>query len=627
MKDKQQLITESLQRSEERLIDAQKSGEQLMREAGNLKSVLQKNVELLVAASKVCGELFYTSPDQRIAVLVTDSMGRILEMYFRKEVWAPHENGLQAGVVLKESHVGTNAVALAIEYEQGFYLTGKQNYLNLFQEINMAAVPVINHNNVLGAIAVVGLDHYDSGLYQSLAALMGKSIERVMASRDVKQQLEDSQQYAFAMMNSLSFGMIAVNTSGKIEWINDRACNILNIKRTLLLEKSVKKYLPDYSRLKRSTTDGRIVLDEEVSFKMGKDSEHFSVNVYPIESPEGEDLGVIISFREMQRVFNLVNKYTGMQAHFTFADVLCVSEKMKRLKRYAERVADSPTTVLIQGPSGTGKEVIAQSIHNASERRERGFVAINCGAIPPHLIESELFGYDSGAFTGAKKGGNPGKFELANGGTLFLDEIGEMPLDMQVKLLRALQENAVTRVGGDKYIPVDVRIIAATNKNLEQEVDQGNFRLDLFYRLSVIPVTIPALKDRIEDLPLLLNHFLRSKSNKLRKPLPKVTESHWQRLKDYHWPGNIRELENYAEKMVNLGGQVAFDDGLKTVKDHAAEIRSESVRELKSIAAMEKDAIEEALLQLSGNVSMVARVLGISRNTLYLKMKKYKISN
>ncbi|WDC85701.1 sigma 54-interacting transcriptional regulator [Caloramator sp. mosi_1] len=165
-------------------------------------------------------------------------------------------------------------------------------------------------------------------------------------------------------------------------------------------------------------------------------------------------------------------------------------------------MSNSPSTILITGESGTGKEILAQAIHNNSNRRDFGFVAINCGAIPPNLIESELFGYDEGAFTGAKRGGNPGKFELANGGTLFLDEIGEMPLDMQVKLLRVLQEGCITRIGGNKYIDVDVRIIAATNKNLLQEVKEGRFREDLYYRISVIPIVLPPLRERKEDIPL-----------------------------------------------------------------------------------------------------------------------------
>ncbi|MEA3505343.1 MAG: sigma 54-interacting transcriptional regulator, partial [Bacteroidota bacterium] len=248
-----------------------------------------------------------------------------------------------------------------------------------------------------------------------------------------------------------------------------------------------------------------------------------------------------------------------------------------------------------------------------------------------NLIESELFGYDAGAFTGAKKGGNPGKFELANGGTLFLDEIGEMPLNMQVKLLRALQESTVTRVGGDKDIPVDVRIIAATNKDLKKEVEKGNFRLDLFYRLSVIPILIPSLAERKEDIPTLFNSFLRNKALKLKKPSPKYDSLLLSRLHDYDWPGNIRELENFAEKYVNLDGLLDVSLELRPSfmsEEKLTKNREESVFKspvLESLSEMERKAIIFSLNQLNGNVSKASKVLGVSRNTLYLKMKKYHI--
>ena len=196
-------------------------------------------------------------------------------------------------------------------------------------------------------------------------------------------------------------------------------------------------------------------------------------------------------FKDIQNVYNMVNKYTGMSAAYTFGDIIGESQNIVKLKAQAKSISDSPSTVLIQGESGTGKELIAQAIHNNSSRRNSSFVAINCGAIPKSLIESELFGYEEGAFTGAKRGGHPGKFELANGGTLFLDEIGEMPLDMQVSLLRVLQEGCVTRLGGNKCTLTDVRIVAATNKDLKKEIERGTFRDDLYYRLSVIPIHVP----------------------------------------------------------------------------------------------------------------------------------------
>jgi transcriptional regulator with PAS, ATPase and Fis domain len=352
------------------------------------------------------------------------------------------------------------------------------------------------------------------------------------------------------------------------------------------------------------------------------------LNAYPITLTDGKIEGAVISFREMKRVYKTVNKYTGMHARYTFEDLIGESDEIKRVTEYAKAVADSPSTVLITGESGTGKELIAQSMHNHSSRAENGFVALNCGAIPPSLIESELFGYDEGAFTGAFKGGRPGKFELANGGTLFLDEIGEMPTDMQVKLLRALQEGNITRVGGSKQIPVDVRIIAATNKNLKEEIEKGNFRSDLYYRLSVIPIHLPALRERREDIPLLISYFLNLKSVKLKKTAPEIEKELFIRLTWYDWPGNIRELENFIEKYVNLSGDLSFDpETFSQQKESTKSVKFTSdSNEVVTLAEAERNAILIALESTSRNISHTARALGISRNALYEKMKRLGIN-
>ncbi|MDU7441252.1 MAG: sigma 54-interacting transcriptional regulator, partial [Clostridium sp.] len=292
----------------------------------------------------------------------------------------------------------------------------------------------------------------------------------------------------------------------------------------------------------------------------------------------------------------------------------------------------------IQGESGTGKEVLAQAMHNYSLRRNKKFVAINCGAIPNNIIESELFGYEDGTFTGAKKGGKPGKFEVANGGTIFLDEIGEMPLDMQVNLLRVLQESRVTRLGGSTEIPIDVRVIAATNKNLKEEVNKGNFREDLYYRLCVIPITLPPLRERKDDVQKLMEYFLTIKSFKLNKPIPKINDELYSNLLSYSWPGNIRQLENYIENIVNLEGNISFnlwDEEPKkdfnneniykcNVNENNNQLCENENNDL-NLNFLERKTIEKAILKFGNNMTKTAKELGISRNTLYLKIKKYGI--
>ncbi|WP_341459931.1 sigma-54 dependent transcriptional regulator [Clostridium baratii] len=280
-------------------------------------------------------------------------------------------------------------------------------------------------------------------------------------------------------------------------------------------------------------------------------------------------------------------------------------------------------------------------MHNFSYRRDKKFVAINCGAIPKNLIESELFGYEEGAFTGAKKGGKLGKFEVANGGTVFLDEIGEMPLEMQVHLLRVIQEGRITRIGSEKEIPIDVRIIAATNKDLKEEIKNGTFREDLFYRLSVIPIYLPPLRERKGDVEKLIEHFLRIKAFKLNKNVPKIDENLYNKLINYSWPGNVRELENCIENIVNLDGKISyqFEDEKKeknikeAIDSHKeCEVNDEDdsgiyieIGDDFKIKDIEKILIEKAIKHNQYNMSRTARSLGISRNTLYYKLDKYNI--
>lgn len=286
-------------------------------------------------------------------------------------------------------------------------------------------------------------------------------------------------------------------------------------------------------------------------------------------------------------------------------------------------MADSKSTILITGETGTGKEVFAGFIHNYSNRRKEPFIAINSAAIPKTLIEFELFGYEEGAFTGAKKSGQVGKFELAHKGTIFLDEIGEMPLELQTRLLRVIEEGIVSRIGGTEPIVVDVRIIAASNKNLREEVEKGNFRKDLFYRLNVLPINILPLRHRQEDIPLLAEYFMEKLSKRLNKRMVPMTEEEINKLMEYSWPGNVRELENFIELTINLEYvpvHILFRE--ETYNTIATEHTIKNI----SLEAMEKNHILEVLKINNGNITGAAKVLGIGRNTLYRKIDKYKIN-
>ena len=314
------------------------------------------------------------------------------------------------------------------------------------------------------------------------------------------------------------------------------------------------------------------------------------------------------------------------------------SPQVTEIFKIIDKVADSPSTVLITGESGTGKELVATALHDGSSRKDKPLIKINCAAIPKDLMESELFGYERGAFTGAVTS-KPGRFELADGGTLFLDEIGEVPIEMQVKLLRVLQESEFERVGGIKTTRVDVRLIAATNRNLEAEVEAGRFRKDLFYRLNVVPIHLPSLRDRRTDVPALVRHFIEKYNKRLNKKIEGIADDALAMLQAYPWPGNIRELENMMERVL------LFADGPRIeVKDLPEPVRTSlqsAVAQLTDTttpevgetplkdflkakqAEIEKAFIVQALAKTEGNVTRAAKLLGISRKSLQTKMKEF----
>jgi len=320
--------------------------------------------------------------------------------------------------------------------------------------------------------------------------------------------------------------------------------------------------------------------------------------------------------------FKRINK-----AKYAIDNIICESKVMKQLKEITQKVANTTSNVLILGDSGTGKELFAHAIHNNSRRKEAPFIKVNCGAIPFELIESELFGYEEGSFTGAKKGGKIGKFKAADGGTIFLDEIADLPMNMQVKLLRVLQDREIERIGSTVTEKIDVRVIAATNKNLEEMVDKGTFRLDLFYRLNVVNIKIPPLRERKDDIPILANHLLEKISKNEKIQVKGISSKAMEFLENYTWPGNVRELENILERAVNF-----LDDDTKVMTKHlppkiTGMVGIESVRSLKeTMEKVEKEVLVNSLILSKGNKTEAAESLGISRTSLYEKLNKYNIN-
>jgi len=321
---------------------------------------------------------------------------------------------------------------------------------------------------------------------------------------------------------------------------------------------------------------------------------------------------------------NLYLKETLKQAT-SFCDLIGQTPVMKKLFETIEKVAPTDSTVLIQGESGTGKEIVARAIHKKSKRAHKPFIAVNCAAIPENLLESELFGYERGAFTGALER-KLGKFELAEGGTLFLDEIGCMPLAMQAKLLRVIEDRVVERLGGEKGIPVDVRIISATNIDFKKEIEKGTFRHDLYYRLNVIPIRLLPLRERKEDIPLFVQYFLNKFNQELNKKVKGFTPDALAILTNYDWPGNVRELQNFIERLVVLaqGSIITKEDLQLHSASELSETKGQTLKD--ALAYYEKQLIKKALIESGNNRSLAAKALGIPRSTLNSRIEALGIA-
>lgn len=335
----------------------------------------------------------------------------------------------------------------------------------------------------------------------------------------------------------------------------------------------------------------------------------------------------------MKDEVKMLSRFSSQRPRFTFEDIIGNTTSLAETVRLAKVAAQSNSNVLITGDSGTGKELFSQSVHNASNFAEGPFIPVNCAAIPKDLIESELFGYAEGAFTGARKGGYIGKFEQATGGTIFLDEIGDMPIDLQVKLLRVLQEKVIQRVGSGHLIPISTRVIAATNRDLNKMISEGEFREELYWRLNVITIAIPPLNDRKIDIPVFVKFFIKKYAETNSKEIKEIDSIALQHMIDYSWHGNVRELENSIEHaiLISEGNLITWEDLPNTLRERYDEERKpgNSGTTIEKAKQEREDSsrklYREALIQTQGDVEKAAANLGMSRATFYRRMKKYGI--
>lgn len=467
-------------------------------------------------------------------------------------------------------------------------------------------------NTTLGVISLTSFSVESQNLilnntnqYMKLLINTSNIISTLLINEEIKKNEKIMDKIVEKVIDNSTENIVVTNNKGNIMYCNPVVqdwfsfCDLYKKSIHQLFPRNIANWLLD-----KSPTTKKYVIDK-----------NFSGTLSSI--PIAVDEKIVAHIIKMEKS-SKTEMAKSKKLHTNF--IITSDKKMLNLKEKIIKIANSPSSVLITGETGTGKELFAKAIHYSSNRKDNPFIPINCANIPENLFESELFGYEEGAFTGAKKGGKLGLFEMANGGTLLLDEIGELPLYLQAKLLRVLQDNAIQRLGSLQFIPIDVRIIASTNKNLEEMINENSFREDLYYRLNVIPLKIPPLRERSGDVEILTHYFIEKYSKKLNKNIYSITPEAIAQLTDYHWPGNVRELENAIEYSINMEESKIIQ--LENLPEKLQNINNSSTN---SLAKLESKLIVETIDKYGWDVKgkeNAAKELGISLRTLYRKLEK-----
>lgn len=502
------------------------------------------------------------------------------------------------------------------------------------EELAEICCPIILGDEALG---VIGFSAFDSEQRRTLLdqresiMLFLKRMADMIASKVSERQGVDLLRLASSQVNAIleiiSEGVLTVDSGGIVTHANRATEIVIGMDKQQLVGRPLACLWPD-SCVFEVLRSGRGVVDREEIYGSPTGRIHVFVSARPILD-EGNVMGVVASLRHVSDVRRLVYAVTEHSQGFGFEDICGKSQALYEVKDKALRISGTNSTVLVTGESGTGKELFARAIHHESLRRNGPFVTVNCGAIPESLLEAELFGYEGGASTGVRREGKAGKFELADSGTIFLDEIGDLPLHLQVKLLNVLQTRRIDRVGGRRTYPVDVRIIAATNRDLETMIREGEFRSDLFFRLNVIPLYIPALRERREDIPVLMEVFLKKYSSLLGKRFTGFSEAALALFTAYDWPRNVRELENAVEYAANMEttGCITLDSVPMRVKKSAIQGSGAHLSLKERLWVREREILEEFLAEYGDSregKERIARALNVSRTTLYRKIQEMK---
>ncbi len=593
-----------------------------------LKNRIELTSDLVSIATPVMDTLYCALRGTGFTLILADTQGFILKRYIDDGVREVADRvSLREGANWSERSKGTNAIGTSLAEGLPVKIVTCEHYVKENHIIACTAVPIFDDNGeILGTLDVTSEGKKNHERVFGMVQIAVQNIEKELAILHLKKRFNLYKAKYDGLLDLVGDGTVIVDENGTISEINSSAGQILGINPQDCLGVNIEELFnfnnmwvldsgsKDMREITVSAKHGPVLVNARA--RMISDQYGNAGGILTLTRPNAKENSQNKNISEISGPRNIVK--------YTFDDIIGQSNYFRQVISICKRVARNSSTILLNGETGTGKEMLAQAIHQGSSRGQGPFVAVNCAAIPPELIESELFGYEEGAFTGAKKGGNPGKFELAHGGTIFLDEVGDMPLKTQVSLLRVLQEKQVTRVGGRQPKAIDVRIIAATHRNLLDLARDGLFRQDLFFRLNVVNVNIPPLRARKDDLGLLIGVFLDKYKTLINRPNLDIALETIRKLEEYDWPGNIRELENMIEGLVNVVEDEIITPAdlplyLNETIDTVETVQTATLKEL------EIDAICRAIRYCRGNLKDAAALLDIGRSTLYRKIKEFDI--
>ncbi|OUQ57411.1 hypothetical protein B5E58_09240 [Tyzzerella sp. An114] len=630
---KQKILDKAYKRCEERNLEPERRIDRTTMGEKEFEELLEKKEFLLGSARPFMEKIYKFMEDKSFLVSLADENARVIEVVGETDI---KNTCVRKGIDWSESNAGVNAISLALNEARAVQVTGNEHYCNELKIWGCSACPIWLNGVVIGVISITGPKEKIYPHTLGMVVAVSYAIENILYVKEKNNQLIVKQNFQDAIVEAVNDGMIIIDKNGVITYMNSEAADILYVNRNTSIGKHISDIVNFNPMILEVLKTGVGYVEKELIVRNPTGAiMHLQKTAYPIKDEEGNVAGVVDTFRRIKKVKKMVNDMVGSYAKFTFEDIIGNdnNEKFIETLKMARIASQSTSNVLIQGESGTGKELFANAIHNASTRAGQPFVTLNCSGIPRQLLEGELFGVERKYGTENFIEGRPGKFELANGGTLFINEVSELPLDLQVKLMKAIQDKRISRMGGENVFDVNVRLICATNKDLSELCRDGSFRQDLYYRLDVLGIKTTPLREQKDSLDKLVKHIIAMMSKKLGKDVLSIDESAMNILRQYDWPGNVRELENALERAVNVcEGTRIMQQHIPsyinmTIKDGDGTDKSGSsaVNNYETLENLEKKHIITVTRYTKGNISKAADILGVSRNTLYNKLKKYEI--